>query len=62
MDLTFMSNQKRKKSNRTSEYNSSHSKVAADVVALRETHLRHGREIEELKDTAEKISQVLTQK
>lgn len=50
MDLTFMSSQKRKRSNRTSEYNSSHSKMGADMIAVKETYLKHDKEIEELKD------------
>lgn len=62
MDLTFMSNQKRKRVNRASEYNSSHSKMALDVIAVKETYTKHAREIEKLKDSAEKIELILTQK
>jgi hypothetical protein len=46
MDLTFMSNQKRKKANRASENNSSHSKMGVDAIAVKETFIRHDREIE----------------
>lgn len=46
MDLTFMGNQRRKRTNRASEHNSSHSKMALDVIAVRETYSKHAREIE----------------
>lgn len=45
MDLTFMSNQRRKKVNRASEHYSSHSKMALDLIAVKETYSKHTREI-----------------
>jgi hypothetical protein len=41
MDLTFMSNNKRKKPNRGSEYNSSYSKNASDVINVKETFMKN---------------------
>ena len=55
MDLTFMSNRKRKTPNRGSENNSSQSKMCIDAIALKEGSGKHEREIEELKDTVEKL-------
>ena len=41
MDLTFMSINKRKKPNRASENNSSYSKIASDVINVKETYLKN---------------------
>lgn len=50
-----MSNRKRKTPNRGSENNSSQSKMCIDAIALKECCGRHEKEIEELKDSVEKL-------
>jgi hypothetical protein len=59
MDLTFMS-QKRKKSNRGSENNSSQSKNCIDCLLLKDSCRKQEKAIEELKDSIEKLTGSLT--
>lgn len=50
-----MSNRKRRTPSRGSENNSSQSKMCIDAIALKEGCGRHEKEIEELKDSVEKV-------
>lgn len=46
MDLSFMTNKKKPNAgNRNSEHNSSHSKMASDVITIKEKMIRQGKDI-----------------
>jgi hypothetical protein len=55
ISLTFMSNHKRKKSNRASENNSSQSKLCMELLSVKEASKKNEGDIDELKDTLEKL-------
>ena len=55
INLTFMSNQKRKKSNRASENNSSQSKLCIELLSIKDVSKKNEGNIDELKDTLEKL-------